>query len=103
MTRTPNGAIARRYSGWFAHPPAEPRGSDSTPGFFPAESAAFHCMLVGSMAGSHWGIPLSTHDLDFVLKLQPADVDRLAAGFRERFTLQGTAHPARYSGMILSL
>ena len=27
-------------------------------------------MLVGSMASNYWGIPRTTHDLDFVLVLQ---------------------------------
>lgn len=30
-------------------------------------------MLVGSMASNYWGIPRTTHDLDFVLVLQNAD------------------------------
>src|SRR3990172_1399669 len=45
-------------------------------------------MLVGSMASNYWGIPRSTHDLDFVLVLQPSDVDRLADGFHEGFFVQ---------------
>lgn len=36
-------------------------------------------MLVGSMASNYWGIPRTTHDLDFVLVLQPAGVESLAA------------------------
>jgi hypothetical protein len=42
-------------------------------------------MLVRSMASNYWGVPRSTHDLDFVLTFQPVDVDRLAAAFREGF------------------
>jgi hypothetical protein len=45
-------------------------------------------MLVGSMASNYWGIPRSTHDLDFVLLLQKSDVAGLAAAFREGFFLQ---------------
>ncbi|MBM3273092.1 hypothetical protein FJY94_07615 [Candidatus Kaiserbacteria bacterium] len=45
-------------------------------------------MLVGSMASNFWGIPRSTHDLDFVLALQPADVESLAATFRHGFFVQ---------------
>jgi hypothetical protein len=45
-------------------------------------------MLVGSMASNYWGIPRSTHDLDFVLVLQPADVDPLATAFGEGFFVQ---------------
>jgi hypothetical protein len=45
-------------------------------------------MLVGSMASNYWGIPRTTHDLDFVLVLRPADVDSLAAAFGEGFFIQ---------------
>ena len=44
-------------------------------------------MLVGSMASNYWGIPRTTHDLDFVLVLQQADVQRLANAFGEGFFL----------------
>lgn len=45
-------------------------------------------MLVGSMASNFWGIPRSTHDLDFVLGLTPGDVHALAEAFCEGFFLQ---------------
>ncbi|MBM4091029.1 MAG: hypothetical protein FJ276_16645 [Planctomycetes bacterium] len=45
-------------------------------------------MLVGSMASNYWGIPRTTHDLDFVLALQPADIESLAAAFGEGFFIQ---------------
>ena len=45
-------------------------------------------MLVGSMASNYWGIPRTTHDLDFVLVLQRADVEPLAAAFGEGFFIQ---------------
>jgi len=45
-------------------------------------------MLAGSMASNYWGIPRSTHALDFVLLLQPGDVDNLAAAFSEGFFVQ---------------
>jgi hypothetical protein len=45
-------------------------------------------MLTGSMASNYWGVPRTTHDLDFVLSIQPADVDRLVAAFAEGFFLQ---------------
>ncbi len=45
-------------------------------------------MLAGSMASNYWGIPRSTHDLGFVLLLQPSEVDNLAAAFSEGFFLQ---------------
>ena len=45
-------------------------------------------MLVGSMASNYWGIPRTTHDLDFVLVLQRSDVERLAAEFGHGFFIQ---------------
>jgi hypothetical protein len=32
-------------------------------------------MLAGSMASNYWGVPRSTHDLDFVLRLRPDSVE----------------------------
>jgi len=45
-------------------------------------------MLVGSMASNFWGIPRTTHDLDFVLVLEPAGVESLAAAFGDGFFIQ---------------
>ena len=45
-------------------------------------------MLTGSMASNYWGIPRTTHDLDFVLVMQPTDVARLVAAFGQSFFLQ---------------
>jgi hypothetical protein len=45
-------------------------------------------MLTGSMASNYWGIPRSTHDLDFVLVMEPNDVARFIDVFREGFFLQ---------------
>jgi hypothetical protein len=45
-------------------------------------------MLVGSMASNYWGIPRSTHDLDFVLQLDPGSVDALIGGFESGFFIQ---------------
>ncbi len=45
-------------------------------------------MLVGSMASNYWGIPRTTHDLDFVVVLQNADVEPLAVAFGEGFFIQ---------------
>ena len=38
-------------------------------------------MLTGSMASNAWGIPRTTHDLDFVLQLPPSQIPRFAAAF----------------------
>lgn len=38
-------------------------------------------MLTGSMASNAWGIPRTTHDLDFVLQLPPSQIPVLVAAF----------------------
>lgn len=40
-------------------------------------------MLTGSMAGNAWGIPRTTHDLDFVVQFSPSDIPRLMAAFAD--------------------
>ena len=48
-------------------------------------------MLTGSMASNYWGIPRTTHDLDFVVQLPPAAVERIVAAFRSGFALDEEA------------
>jgi hypothetical protein len=38
-------------------------------------------MLTGSMASNAWGIPRTTHDLDFVMQLPPSQVPALVKAF----------------------
>jgi hypothetical protein len=45
-------------------------------------------MLTGSMASNYWGIPRTTHDLDFVVRLSAADVPVLVAAFADDYFLQ---------------
>jgi hypothetical protein len=45
-------------------------------------------MLAGSMASNYWGIPRTTHDLDFVVRLQPGFVEALVAAFKVGFFIQ---------------
>ena len=45
-------------------------------------------MLVGSMAGNYWGIPRSTHDIDFVIEYEAKDVDRIVGLFESEFFIQ---------------
>ena len=45
-------------------------------------------MLTGSMASNYWGIPRTTHDLDFVVVLEPGQVDQLAESFSEGLFVQ---------------
>ncbi len=54
-------------------------------------SAGIDYMLTGSMASNYWGIPRTTHDLDFVLVMKPAQVDHFLAAFDAGFFLQPDA------------
>lgn len=39
-------------------------------------------VLTGSMASNYWGIPRTTHDLDFVVQIPPSAVPGLVAEFQ---------------------
>ncbi len=45
-------------------------------------------MLVGSMAGNYWGIPRSTHDIDFVIEYEAEDVAKIVELFDGDFFIQ---------------
>jgi hypothetical protein len=51
-------------------------------------SAPVDYMLTGSMASNFWGIPRTTHDLDFVLVMKPDQVSQLVSVFNPGFFLQ---------------
>jgi hypothetical protein len=51
-------------------------------------NSKFHYMLVGSMAGNYWGIPRSTHDIDFVIQYDTDSVDDLVSLFADEFFIQ---------------
>ena len=51
-------------------------------------SAGMDYMLTGSMASNYWGIPRTTHDLDFVLVMKPDQVDPLVSAFDRGFFIQ---------------
>src|SRR5207237_507637 len=51
-------------------------------------AAGMEYMLTGSMASNYWGIPRTTHDLDFVLVLKPDQVDAIIAAFQPGFFIQ---------------
>jgi hypothetical protein len=44
-------------------------------------------MLTGSMASNYWGIPRTTHDLDFVIQLPAASIPKLLSEFAGEFAL----------------
>jgi hypothetical protein len=43
--------------------------------------AGFPYMLTGSMASNYWGIPRTTHDLDFVIQLSAASIPKMMQEF----------------------
>lgn len=45
-------------------------------------------MLVGSMAGNFWGIPRSTHDIDFVISYDESEVGAIVQLFDGDFFIQ---------------
>jgi hypothetical protein len=45
-------------------------------------------MLVGSMAGNYWGVPRSTHDIDFVIEYEAEHVSKLVEAFQDDFFIQ---------------
>src|SRR5215813_5862882 len=52
--------------------------------------------LTGSMASNYWGIPRTTHDLDFVLVLAREQVARFVSAFAEGFFIQGESVEAAF-------
>jgi hypothetical protein len=58
--------------------------------------AAITYYLTGSMACNYWGIPRTTHDLDFVIQLPPSRVDRIVSAFSPDFFLDDAAVLAAY-------
>jgi hypothetical protein len=50
--------------------------------------ARIEYMLVGSMASNYWGIPRSTHDIDFVVQYSDADVPSIVKLFEGDFFIQ---------------
>jgi hypothetical protein len=51
----------------------------------------FPYMLTGSMASNFWGVPRTTHDLDFVLVYEAANAPAIVAAFQEGFSLDEVA------------
>ena len=52
--------------------------------------------LTGSMASNYWGIPRTTHDLDFVVQLPVAAVPRIIQEFSGDFYIEEAAVRAAY-------
>ena len=47
--------------------------------------------LTRSMASNYWGVPRTTHDLDFVIQLPPSAIGRIVAAFTPEFFLDEAA------------
>jgi hypothetical protein len=52
--------------------------------------------ITGSMASNYWGIPRTTHDLDFVIQLPPSAIPRLVEAFRSDFHIDESSIRAAY-------
>jgi hypothetical protein len=53
-------------------------------------------LLTGSMASNFWGIPRTTHDLDFVIQLPPSSISKMVEAFSGDFFLDEAAVRAAY-------
>lgn len=51
------------------------------------EGTGVEYLLTGSMASNYWGLPRTTHDLDFVIHLNEADIPRFTKAFQGEFYL----------------
>ena len=54
-------------------------------------------MLTGSMASNAWGIPRTTHDLDFVLQLPSSQIPALMKAFADPDYFLDKPQPRRLS------
>jgi hypothetical protein len=52
--------------------------------------------LTGSMASNYWGIPRTTHDLDFVIQLPPSAVEKIVSAFSPEFFIDEASVRAAY-------
>lgn len=52
--------------------------------------------LTGSMASNYWGIPRTTHDLDFVIQLPPSAVKKMVAAFAPEYFIDESSVRAAY-------
>jgi hypothetical protein len=53
--------------------------------------AGIEYLLTGSMASNYWGMPRTTHDLDFVVQLAPASVEKFVREFAGDFHIDEMA------------
>lgn len=60
-------------------------------------------MLTGSMASNAWGIPRTTHDLDFVLQISPSAASLLTDAFSGDYYLDPETILAAFRPRINSM
>src|SRR5438477_2164345 len=53
-------------------------------------------MVTGSMASNYWGIPRTTHDLDFAIQLPPRCVPEIVGAFKGDFFITEESVRAAY-------
>src|SRR5438093_9027798 len=53
-------------------------------------------MLTGSMASNYWGIPRTTHDLDFVIQLPPSAIGKIVSAFAPDYFIDEASVRAAY-------
>ncbi len=53
-------------------------------------------LVTGSMASNFWGIPRTTHDLDFAIQLPPSQVSIVVRAFADHFHIDESAVRAAY-------
>ena len=54
-------------------------------------------LLTGAMASNYWGIPRTTHDLDFVVQLQVESIPSLLREFADDFYIDESAARAAFA------
>jgi len=52
--------------------------------------------LTGSMASNYWGIPRTTHDLDFVIQLPPSATAKIVSAFSPEYFIDEASVRAAY-------
>jgi hypothetical protein len=52
--------------------------------------------LAGSMASNYWGIPRTTHDLDFVIQLPPSAIGKIVSAFSPEYFIDEASVRAAY-------
>ena len=64
-------------------------------------------MLFGSMASNYWGVPRSTHHIDYVVQYTVQDVGRIVEAFQEQFFIQefsvkaGLRPPFQFNALVI--